>query len=224
MFSITCTLVCFTQLLCLLSSLASQRHVLRGNASRASKTLSQKPHAICVHHIYLYVVFRRHSKAICLCATFKTFKKLLLVLCNLQLMGNQSKKIIAVKIMQLISCLLCDNHVVMGNAINVSLLLNIMFYHAMNVHLVRNNWGCHVQIGVCIFVREEQWAANRSHAHMVEVSAGQLNPQISSEIILLLNALSINPRSPTICFLCFPGMDVQVEIFQNREIKCDLSP
>ena len=26
-------------------------------------------------------------------------------------------------------------------------------------------------------VREELWAANRSHAHMVEVLAGQLNPQ-----------------------------------------------
>ena len=31
-------------------------------------------HAICVHHIYLYVVFHRHSKVNCLCATFKTFK------------------------------------------------------------------------------------------------------------------------------------------------------
>ena len=26
-------------------------------------------------------------------------------------------------------------------------------------------------------VREELWATNRSHAHMVEVLAGQLNPQ-----------------------------------------------
>ena len=37
-------------------------------------------------------------------------------------------------------------------------------------------------------VREELWAANQSHADMVEVSDGQLNPQISYEIILLLNA------------------------------------
>ena len=28
-----------------------------------------------VHHTYLYVVFHRHSKVNCLCATFKTFKK-----------------------------------------------------------------------------------------------------------------------------------------------------
>jgi hypothetical protein len=30
--------------------------------------------AKCVHHTYLYVVFHRHSKVNCLCATFKTFK------------------------------------------------------------------------------------------------------------------------------------------------------
>ena len=36
-----------------------------------------------VHHTYLHVVFHRHSKVYCLCATFKTSKKLLLVLCNL---------------------------------------------------------------------------------------------------------------------------------------------
>ena len=34
-----------------------------------------------------------------------------------------------------------------------------------------NDWSMHI-------VREEHWAANESHAHMVEVSAG-LNPQKS---------------------------------------------
>ena len=35
----------------------------------------------------------------------------------------------------------------------------------------RKDWSMHI-------VREEHWAANESHAHMVEVSAG-LNPQKS---------------------------------------------
>ena len=36
--------------------------------------------ANCVHHTYLYVVFHRHSKVNCLCATFKP-SELLHVLC-----------------------------------------------------------------------------------------------------------------------------------------------
>jgi hypothetical protein len=35
---------------------------------------NQNTHAIYVHHIYLYVVFHRHSKVNCLCATFKASK------------------------------------------------------------------------------------------------------------------------------------------------------
>src|SRR3954469_25918311 len=44
-------------------------------------------------------------------------------------------------------------------------------------------------------VREEHWAANRSHAYMVNISAGQ-----------------INPPSLMRKYFC-PGMDVQVETF-----------
>src|SRR4051794_16571311 len=47
-------------------------------------------------------------------------------------------------------------------------------------------------------VREEHWAANRSHAY---------------EIILLPNTLCIKFKESNICFLCCPGMDVQVETF-----------
>ena len=43
-------------------------------------------------------------------------------------------------------------------------------------------------IGSMHIVREEHWAANGSHAYMVKVSAGQFNPQISYEILSLLNA------------------------------------
>ena len=43
------------------------------------------------------------------------------------------------------------------------------------------DWSMHI-------VREEHWAANGSHAYMVKVSAGQFNPQISYEILSLLNA------------------------------------
>ena len=40
----------------------------------------QKPKFVnCVHHIYLYVAFHRHSKAHLSCATFKTFKVLLIL-------------------------------------------------------------------------------------------------------------------------------------------------
>ena len=35
-----------------------------------------------VHHTYLYAVFHRHSKVYCLCATFKTFKKIIPCFCN----------------------------------------------------------------------------------------------------------------------------------------------
>ena len=42
-------------------------------------------------------------------------------------------------------------------------------------------WSMHI-------VREEHWAANQSHAYMVEVSAWTLKSSISNEIILLLNA------------------------------------
>ena len=55
----------------------------------------------------------------------------------------------------------------------------------MNVHLVRNKWDYHVQIGVCIDVREKHWAANLSHAHKSDTwwkfQLGQINPQISQE-------------------------------------------
>ena len=38
--------------------------------------------AKCVHHTYLYLVFYRHSKVNCLCATFKTFKTITPVMCS----------------------------------------------------------------------------------------------------------------------------------------------
>src|SRR3954463_3039951 len=62
-------------------------------------------------------------------------------------------------------------------------------------------------------VREEHWAATRSHAYMVKVSAGKNKSSISYEIILLPNALSIKFEESNICFLCCPGMDVQAETF-----------
>src|SRR3954452_9755453 len=62
-------------------------------------------------------------------------------------------------------------------------------------------------------VRKEHWAANRSHAYMVNISAGQINPPSLYEIILLPNALCIKFEESNICFLCCPGMDVQVETF-----------
>src|SRR3954449_13593026 len=70
-------------------------------------------------------------------------------------------------------------------------------------------------------VREEHWAANRSHAYMVNVSAGQINPP-SLMRILLPNALSIKFEESNICFLCCPGMDGQVETFPIEKscVRC----
>src|SRR5215203_2788273 len=59
--SIICIFVCFPQPLCLLSNLASQRPVSRGNTSHTSITLDQT-YAICVHHTYLLHGIFCHSK------------------------------------------------------------------------------------------------------------------------------------------------------------------
>src|SRR4051812_22226118 len=61
-------------------------------------------------------------------------------------------------------------------------------------------------------VREEHRAANRSHAYMESFSWTNKS-SISYEIILLPNALSIKFEESNICFLCCPGMYVQVETF-----------
>ena len=63
-------------------------------------------------------------------------------------------------------------------------------------------WSMHI-------VREEHWAANESHAHMVEVSAG-LNPQKSH-----MRSFNCCKEEVHVCCPCFPGMDVPVEIFLN---------
>ena len=76
---------------------------------------------------------------------------------------------------------------------------------------VAYGWSMHI-------VREEHWAANESHAHMVEVSAG-LKPQKS-----LWDPLIVAKEEVHVCCLCFPGMDVPVEIFPNWEIMSELSP
>jgi hypothetical protein len=66
---IICMFVCFMQLLCLLPSLASQKPVLRGNTSRASK--SQKPSYFqIVHYKFLCMVFQAISSKFS-CATFQ---------------------------------------------------------------------------------------------------------------------------------------------------------
>jgi hypothetical protein len=70
---IICMLVCFMQLLCLLPSLASQKPVLRGNTSRASK--AQKPsHFQRVHYKFLCMVFQAIPKKNS-CATFQKLSK-----------------------------------------------------------------------------------------------------------------------------------------------------
>ena len=77
--------------------------------------LPKAKHATCVHHTYLYVVFKRHSKVKFSYATFKTSKTLLLF-CVLYSSWESSLQTIVIGIMYscLISCLLCDNHAVMG--------------------------------------------------------------------------------------------------------------
>ena len=81
----------------------------------------------------------------------------------------------------------------------------------MNAHLVWTKGGYHIQTGVCIYVREEHWAANWSHAHKSDTwwmfQHGQKSSNISWEL-LLLNCLKHYKRSPYICFPCLPGMDV----------------
>src|SRR4051794_20128397 len=59
-------------------------------------------------------------------------------------------------------------------------------------------------------VREEHRAANRSHAYMVNVSAGQINsPSLMRKYCCQMHYA----EESNICFLCCPGMDVQVETF-----------
>ena len=50
-----------------------------------------------------------------------------------------------------------------------------------------------------------------------------INPQSLMRILSVVECLCIKEES-IICFLCCLGMDVLVEIYQKREIKCDLSP
>src|SRR3954454_17472023 len=57
-------------------------------------------------------------------------------------------------------------------------------------------------------IREEHWAANRSHAYMLNISAGQINPPSLLRLYCFQMLYALN-----ICFLCCPGMDVQVETF-----------
>ena len=108
------------------------------SSTRASN--SQKPKfANCVHHTYPYVVFHRHSKVNCLCATFKPSKSYYLF-CAIYSSWESSlknycgKDYVTYAFLVLISCLLCDNHAVMGNTINMP-LLNIVWI-TMHAHLV----------------------------------------------------------------------------------------
>ena len=122
--------------------------VLRMSSTRASNSQKSK-FANCVHHTYLYVVYHRHSKVNCLCATFKLSKKI--ITCFVQIYSSWESSLksycgkyyVTYAFLVLISCLLCDNHAVMGNAINMS-LLNLMWV-AMNVHLVLSKGDYHAQ-------------------------------------------------------------------------------
>lgn len=104
----------------------------------------------------------------------------------------------------LISCLLCDNHAVMGNTINMP-LLNIVWI-TMHAHLVwsKGDLPWVEKIGVCILLERN------------------IGPP--TKVMFTWWKFQLD-KSPTICFSCFPCMDVQkVEIHQNWEIKWDLSP
>ena len=79
--SISYIFVCFPQLLCLLPSLASQKPVLRGNTSRASKTLNQNPCHLCPPYLPICGI-SPPLQVNCSCATFKTFKTTKHVLCS----------------------------------------------------------------------------------------------------------------------------------------------
>ena len=87
--------------------------VLSMSSTRASNSQKSK-FANCVHHIYLFVVYHRHSKVNCLCATFKPSKY---ITCFVQLIAHGS-----LCNFSSYKCLLCDNHAVMGNTINMPLL------------------------------------------------------------------------------------------------------
>src|SRR3954467_658692 len=62
-------------------------------------------------------------------------------------------------------------------------------------------------------VKEEHWAANPKPCLHGEHFSWTNKSSISYEIILLPNALCIKFEESNICFLCCPGMDVQVETF-----------
>ena len=101
--------------------------VLSMSSTRASN--SQKPkHAICVHHTYLYVVFKRHSKVKFSCATFKKLQNHYSCFVYFYSSWESSLQTIVIDFMYscLISCLLCDNHAVIGMP---SICLIFVEYH-----------------------------------------------------------------------------------------------
>ena len=178
------------------------------SSTRASN--SQKPKfANCVHHTYLFVVYHRHSKVNCFCATFKPSKSYYLF-CVIYSSWESSlknycgKDYVTYAFLVLISCLLCDNHAVMGNTINM-FLVNIVWI-TMHAHLVwsKGDLPWVEKIGVCILLEKN------------------IGPPTKAMFTWWKFQLD---KSPNIYCPCFPGMDVQkVEIHQNWEIKWDSSP
>ena len=66
----------------------------------------------------------------------------------------------------------------------------------MNVHLVGNNWGSFDWS--MYIVREELWAANGSHAYVVNVSAGQVVMR-SPLLLFMLSGMDVRGRSIGVC-------------------------
>ena len=86
-------------------------------------------------------------------------------------------------------CLLCGNHADMGTPssyfcwISCELLCMLILAEVRVIFpWVAYGWSMHI-------VREEHWAANQSHAYMVEVSAWTLKSSISYENIIIVECL-----------------------------------
>src|SRR3954462_2841441 len=65
-------------------------------------------------------------------------------------------------------------------------------------------------------VREEHWAANRSHAYMVNVSAGQINPPSLMVKSCSYMHYALNLRSPISVFHVVPVWMCKLRPFQLR--------
>src|SRR3954454_24394073 len=65
-------------------------------------------------------------------------------------------------------------------------------------------------------VREEHWAANRSHAYMVNVSAGQINPLSLMIKYCCQMHYALNLRSPISVFCVVPVWMFKFRLFQLR--------